>query len=169
MSRGTVIGWSCWSAFARRSVGPVGAARVIDGDTMVVADQLVRLHGIDAPELGQTFRWRDVEVECGTMALAALEALTAGIPVRCVGVERDRYGRLVARCYSPSGVDLGRQMVWAGWALAYRYYSLRYVDAEDAARRARRGLWRGTFMKPWSWRARMVRSGEPTAPPRLPA
>jgi endonuclease YncB( thermonuclease family) len=26
-----------------------GRAKVIDGDTIVVADQLVRLHGIDAP------------------------------------------------------------------------------------------------------------------------
>jgi hypothetical protein len=35
-----------------------GPAKVIDGDTIVVADQLVRLHGIDAPELDQTFWWR---------------------------------------------------------------------------------------------------------------
>jgi hypothetical protein len=31
---------------------------VIDGDTIVVAGQLVRLHGIDAPELDQRFWWR---------------------------------------------------------------------------------------------------------------
>jgi endonuclease YncB( thermonuclease family) len=30
---------------------PHGPAKVIDGDTIVVAEQLVRLHGIDAPEL----------------------------------------------------------------------------------------------------------------------
>jgi endonuclease YncB( thermonuclease family) len=30
---------------------------VTDGDT-IVAEQLVRLHGIDAPELDQTFWWR---------------------------------------------------------------------------------------------------------------
>jgi endonuclease YncB( thermonuclease family) len=76
------------------------------------------------------------------MALAALEALTAGVSLRCEVVERDRHGRLVAKCFSPDGVDIGRRLVSAGWALAYRRYSTDYVDAEDEARRARRGMWR---------------------------
>jgi endonuclease YncB( thermonuclease family) len=32
-----------------------GVAKVIDGDTISVAGWLVRLHGIDAPELDQMF------------------------------------------------------------------------------------------------------------------
>jgi len=44
--------------FRRRMDRLTGAAKVIDGDTIVVAGQLVRLHGIDAPELDQTFWWR---------------------------------------------------------------------------------------------------------------
>jgi endonuclease YncB( thermonuclease family) len=43
-----------------------------------VAYQLVRLHGIDAPELDQTFQWRGQQIVCGTMSLATLEALIAG-------------------------------------------------------------------------------------------
>jgi endonuclease YncB( thermonuclease family) len=87
---------------------------------------------------------------CGTMALAALEALIAGVKVRCDVVERDR---LVAKVFSPNGVDMGRRLVSAGWPLAYRRYSKDYVAAEDEARKARRGMWRGTFVKPWEWRA----------------
>jgi endonuclease YncB( thermonuclease family) len=64
------------------------------------------------------------------MALAALEALTAGVKVRWKAVERDRHGRLVAKVFSPNGVDIGRRLVSAGWALAYRRYSVDYVDAE---------------------------------------
>jgi endonuclease YncB( thermonuclease family) len=41
--------------FTWRRHSLTGPARVIDGDTIVVADELVRLHGIDAPELDQTF------------------------------------------------------------------------------------------------------------------
>jgi endonuclease YncB( thermonuclease family) len=104
---------------------------IIDGDTIVVADQLVKLHCIDAPELDQTFWWRGQQIECGTMSLAALEALTAGVKVRCEIVERDRQGRLVAKVFSPNGVDIGRRLVAAGWALAYRRYSKDYVDIEN--------------------------------------
>jgi endonuclease YncB( thermonuclease family) len=51
--------------FRRRTNCLTGPAKVIDGDTIVVADQLVRSHGINAPELDQTF-WSDAA--CGTMA-----------------------------------------------------------------------------------------------------
>ena len=144
--------------FSRRTDCLTGPAKVIDGDTIVVADQLIRLHGIDAPELDQTFQWRGQDIACGTMSLAALEALIAGVKVRCEVVERDRHGRLVAKVFSPNGVDIGRRLVSSGWALAYRRYSKDYVDAENEARKARRGMWRGTFVKPWQWRI--------TAPPR---
>ena len=156
----------------RRRAGPVvGPAKVIDGDTIVVAGELVRLHGLDAPELDQIFWWRGERIACGMMALAALEALTAGMELRCRVVERDRHGRLVAKVFSPDGVDLGRRLVLAGWALAYRQYSTDYVDAEAEARRARRGLWRGTFAKPWEWRsiAPRVRPSPSSAPRRGPA
>jgi endonuclease YncB( thermonuclease family) len=147
--------------FRRRPDRLTGRAKVIDGDTIVVADQLVRLHGIDAPELDQTFWWRGQQLVCGTMSLAALEALIAGVKVRCEIVERDRHGRLVAKVFSPNGVDIGRRLVSAGWALAYRRYSKDYVDAENEARKSKRGMWRGTFIKPWEWRA--------SSPPRTQA
>jgi endonuclease YncB( thermonuclease family) len=146
-----------------RSKSLTGPARVIDGDTIVVAEEIVRLHGIDAPELDQTFWWRGRCISCGTMALAALEALTAGVSLRCEVVERDRHGRLVAKCFSPSGIDIGRRLVSAGWALAYRQYSTDYVDAENEARMARRGIWRGRFVKPWEWRIAAARAGTPAS------
>jgi len=131
----------------------IGPAWVIDGDTIIVAGERVRLHGIDAPELDQTLWYRGQKLACGAMALAALEALTAGVKLRCEAVERDRHGCLIAKCFSPNGIDVGRRLVSAGWALAYRQYSMDYVDAEDEARKAGRGMWRGSFMKPWVWRA----------------
>ena len=101
--------------------------------------------------MSTNFATRPQQIACGTISLAALETLTAGVKVRCKAVERDRHGRLVAKVLSPNGVDIGRKLMSAGWA--YRRYSTDYVDAEDEARKARRGLWRGTFVKPWVWRA----------------
>src|SRR5690606_11426426 len=136
----------------RRAAPLIGPAKVLDGDTIVVAGERVRLHGIDAPELDQIFWWRGERVACGMMALAALETLVAGIEVRCQPIERDRHGRLVAKAFAPDGTDIGRRLVLAGWALAYRQYATDYVDAENEARMARRGLWRGTFAMPSEWR-----------------
>jgi endonuclease YncB( thermonuclease family) len=84
------------------------------------------------------------------MSLADLEVLLAGVKVRC-DVEQDRHGRLVAKVFSPNRVDIGRELVSAG--PAYRRYSSDYVDAEAEARNAKRGMWRGTLLKPWIWRA----------------
>ena len=89
--------------FSRRTNCLIGPAKVIDSDTIVVADQLVRLHGIDAPEMDQSFWWRGQQIAHGTMSLAALEALIAGVKVRCEVVERDRHGRLVAKPSRPIG------------------------------------------------------------------
>lgn len=140
--------------FNSRSRAPclTGPARVIDGDTIVVNGERIRLHGIDAPELDQVFWCDGQRLASGPMAMAALEALIAGVPVRCEGIERDRHGRLVAKCFAPNGLDVGGRMVAAGWALAYRRYSMDYVDAEAEARAARRGMWRGRFATPWKWR-----------------
>ena len=48
--------------------------------------------------------------------------------------------------------DLNARMVLQGWALAYRKYSMDYVDEESAAQKAGAGIWRGEFVPPWEWR-----------------
>ena len=74
------------------------------------------------------------------MSLAALEALTAGVSIRCEVVERDRHGRLVAKVFfSPKGVDIGRRLVSAGWALAYRGYKNRKMLTNQPSMRLHGG------------------------------
>ncbi len=69
----------------------------------------------------------------------------------CEDLGRDRYNRIIGRC-TVAGEDMGAWMVWQGWALAYRRFSLDYVDEEADAQTARRGIWAGQFVKPWEWR-----------------
>ena len=50
----------------------VGKARVVDGDTLEIAGQRIRLHGIDAPESQQTCWAGGTEWACGREATFAL-------------------------------------------------------------------------------------------------
>ncbi len=128
-----------------------GVASVIDGDTIEVHGQRIRLHGIDAPESRQLCRLDGKPWQCGKDAANALADKIARRPVACEDLGRDRYKRIIGRC-TVAGEDMGGWMVLQGWALAYRRYSLDYVDQEADAQATRRGIWASEFMKPWEWR-----------------
>jgi len=83
-----------------------GPARVIDGDTLLIGKQRVRLQNAHAPERGEPG---------GSEATAALKALVVEQLVVCEARARDRYARMVARC-SIGERDLGHTMVAAGLA-----------------------------------------------------
>lgn len=128
-----------------------GPALVIDGDTVEINDQRIRLHGIDAPESRQVCQHDGVMWLCGAEATKTLRNLIRGASVSCTERDRDRYGRMVSICHL-SGMDLNAEMVRAGMALAYRRYSDDYVGHEASAKAARKGLWSGRFVPPWEWR-----------------
>ena len=132
--------------------GIAGPARVIDGDTLEVAGQRIRIHAIDAPEARQHCSTEMDRTACGQRATQEMSDLIAGEPVRCEKRDIDRYGRIVAVCFNAEGLDLGKQMVRHGWALAYRQYGLDYVADEETASATREGMWETTFFAPWDWR-----------------
>ncbi|HSF65384.1 MAG TPA: thermonuclease family protein [Paracoccaceae bacterium] len=125
-----------------------GPARVVDGDTLDVAGERIRLFGIDAPEARQTCDLRGKAWACGTFATRALQAEVARGPVACeVQVPADAYGRPVAICRA-GGRDIGRALVRQGAATAYARYSTRYAADEAAARAAGAGLWQARMVTP---------------------
>ena len=128
-----------------------GTARITDGDTLRLGEARIRMHGIDAPEKAQPCTRKGKRWACGMAAKEALESLVDGAIVRCIIKDVDRYRRMVGECFA-QGRNLNRAMVSQGWAMAYRAYSRDYIDVEDAARAARRGLWAGEFDMPWDWR-----------------
>lgn len=132
--------------------GLVGRASVIDGDTIELHGQRIRLHGMDAPEARQRCSHPDgSEWRCGREAAFALDDLLQDRVLVCDRRDQDRYGRIIAVCRDGS-IDIGEWMVRNGWATAYRRYSTDYVAAEEKARAEGRGIWSGSFENPEAWR-----------------
>ena len=140
-----------------------GRARVVDGDTLEVGGQRIRLHGVDAPESRQSCVVQGRRWACGERATRALAGRIEGRMVSCEERDRDRYARIVAVCRN-DGENVNAWMVSQGLALAYRQYSRDYVSEEANARAARRGIWRGDFVPPWDWRRGERLAGTRSAP-----
>jgi endonuclease YncB( thermonuclease family) len=134
-----------------------GRAKTIDGDSLELAGERIRLFGIDAPEARQQCRnAQGQDYPCGREAARALAALANG-QLSCTLMRQDQYERGVATC-TANGRDLGDAMVRAGHARDYvRHSRGRYAEAEREARAARRGIWAGDFEQPEAWRRREMR------------
>ena len=148
--------------FPGHAVELTGKPQIIDGDTIEIAGERIRLHGIDAPETKQNCADENgKEWRCGQNAAWALARIIETHWVRCEGDKRDRYGRLIAKCFT-GPYDVQAKMVRQGWAMAYRKYSMDYVPQETEAQASETGIWRGQFVLPWEWR-RGKRLGHPVS------
>lgn len=124
-----------------------GTAVVLDGDTIMLSGQKIRLEGIDAPEFGQTCSGKTGNYPCGREAKKQLAILTKSGPVECSGWQNDKYGRFLGTCMAGI-VEVNRQMVNSGWAVSYGAY----FAEEVAAKKGGKGVWQGAFVRPSDWR-----------------
>lgn len=140
--------------------------KVSDGDTIQVLDRLgtkvkVRLYGIDAPETekrsSKTGRVSKQGQPYGEEAFAALTEKVYGRPVKVEVMDIDRYKRAVS-VVRQGNRNVNTALVAEGMAWAYRDYLDRphaseYLQAEEDARRGKRGLWRQPNPQPpWEFR-----------------
>jgi endonuclease YncB( thermonuclease family) len=148
----TAIALAAFLAASSAHAEIIGRASVIDGDTIEIQGQRIRLHGIDTPEKGQTCEDASSQpYRCGTKAAFALADYIGQSPVTCQERDTDRYGRIVGKCFV-RGESVNAYMVRSGWAAAYRRYSSEYDGEEQAAKNSKRGIWAGSFEMPWDWR-----------------
>lgn len=130
--------------------------RVQDGDTVLVApegashgDMLVRLYGIDAPELDQPG---------GKASRNALQQLVQpGDSVKIIPRSDDRYGRGIGLLIRNEQI-LNFEMVRTGQAWVYEKYCKDHFcrdwkRAQKQAQQAEIGLWHEKSpVQPWEWR-----------------
>ena len=123
----------------------VGHAVALDGHTLLIDGQRLRLWGIDAPGK-RSWPW-------GAYARTALSALIGPGPVACRVVAEDRRHRPVAICSSDTLQDIGASALVVGYAVTSRRFTygahepepnigLTYDLREEFARSLRAGLWR---------------------------
>jgi endonuclease YncB( thermonuclease family) len=99
-----------------------GRASVIDGDTMDIHGQRIRIWGIDAPEGGQLGVKNGRQWRCGHDCAQALVDFIGSETVHWTRCDQDEFGRIVGRC-NIRGRDVGDWMVRNGWALDYPQFS----------------------------------------------
>ena len=140
----------------------IGKASVVDGDTLELHGTRIRLSGIDAPESSQLCRADDsLQYRCGAKSANELDAFIAKRTINCSPVNLDQYGRTVATC-SVDGTDLGDWLVRNGLALDWPQYSKgKYDGAQREADHAGRGMWEGSYVEPWLFRACVRQGGKP--------
>lgn len=95
---------------------------IIDGDTIWVGTEKVRLVGFDTPEPEPYNARCDEEIDRGKKASARLAELlaTGAIDIR-YRKHRDRYGRMLGRL-TVDGVNVGKALIRDGHAIKYAGY-----------------------------------------------
>ena len=140
---------------------PASVLEVIDGDTVAWHGRARDLAGIDAPELGQSCQAGKRAYPCGTDAAFALKKRVALEPARCEAAGDDE---IVCHVGGTSLADL---QVSDGLAFSREDAGQSLRLAEEQARKAGLGVWRGEHVRPAAWRAgeRLAsEAGSPAAP-----
>lgn len=121
--------------------------RVVDGDTIIVNGENIRIAYIDAPEIGQNLI--DGSGDAGRIAKTAMvEFLRDCSELRVIPIDQDRYGRTVAEL-ELGEYDVGLTFVRMGLAIALKDAPPEYHAAEQKARSKEIGLWgRSGFIRP---------------------
>lgn len=153
-----------WGLLALDGRESVPVERVLDGDTIILADgRHVRYIGINAPEIAHD----DYPAEpLGDQALACNRSLVLGKKVQLeTDLDRkDRYNRLLAYVYLKDGVFVNREIIRQGMAYClYRSPNDRHfsalLKAQRQAMHEQKGLWAGLqpTNQPYSGNARSRR------------
>lgn len=124
---------------------------VVDGETLRLQGQVVRLEGLQAPSRGETCADTAGQgFDCGVAAADRLAHLVANHALVCELHGQDVFRRPLAVCEA-NGKVLNAMLVSSGWALAS---SENFSEAEARARQAGRGLWADGIVPPEEWRER---------------
>lgn len=119
-----------------------GVPRVIDGNTLIIDFNRIRLHGIEAPNAEQLCQIKGKNWRCGWEATNALARIIGRHWVTCQEIESNKGDFIDATCLAGNILDINAWMVRNGWATARNYGDGRMRQLEDLARQEEIGIWR---------------------------
>lgn len=131
-----------------------GTARVIDGDTIEINKNRIRLVAIDAPETKQKCLDKNYfEYLCGEASTAFLKKLISHKNVDCYYSEKDMYNRYLGDC-KLGEMNINYEMVKSGMAIIYNLKDAdeELKNLETEAQNKKLGLWQGSFEEPKQYR-----------------
>lgn len=123
--------------------------KVLDGDTVIVNGEKIRLYGIDAPEKDQkSFGGEPI----GEWSRDYLKKLILNKKVKISYKERGVYGRIIGIIYENGSIN--EKMLQGGMAIYYDYSKNRiYQSLSYTARLQKRGIFNtGGFYRPSYYR-----------------
>jgi endonuclease YncB( thermonuclease family) len=146
-----------------------GRARALSGDTLAISGRIVRLGGIEAPELAQTCRTGSGRAwQCGSASRRRLASLTGRKKVACEVRKSDTPRLHVGRC-TIGGTDIAARMVTDGYAFAVGgVFRSTYGTEENTARSRKAGLWQGQAQRPEEFRNQRWAHAKEQAPRGCP-
>ena len=133
-----------------------GFALIVDGDSIKINNQNIRLIGIDAPEYQQKcFDKNMQQYQCGMVAMNFLKNLISKQYIICQYHKKDIYNRILGECQL-NKININQRMVAEGWAILYDFprASKEMQKLEIEAKKHKKGLWQGSFLEPKKYRKR---------------
>ena len=126
----------------------------LDGDSIIIKDKtskaehIIRLYGIDSPELEQFW---------GKNSKSFLNGMVINKEVAIKVKGYDKYKRILGIVYQ-NDKDINQIMVAKGYSWAYLYYSDTYKKEHFKAKKDKLGLWAYKAIEPYKWRKKNLKN-----------
>ena len=131
-----------WPAAAQEHSG---VPRVVDGNTIIINFQNIRLYGIEAPNAEQLCEIDGESWLCGWEATNALAHIVGRHWVSCRQNRLNEGGVVDATCFAGNVLNVNAWMVRNGWATAQNQTNTRFLQLEILARQEQIGIWRTKY------------------------
>ena len=138
----------------------IGKAKVINSDYIKINEQVIILYGIEAMERKQVCYIDNKIWPCYDITERFLESLVDLGETTCKVIKKSRMWRVFGIC-EVINIEINKELVEKGYALARRKQTKDYVEFEKIAKKNKLGIWQSKLIKPWDWKKKFNVPSDP--------